>query len=319
MSDLDTAIGRVVTRDDGLDPARAQAMHATLDLEGPPPGPGASLPRFWHWAYFWDAQPPARLGRDGHPRPGGAEDSPGGFIPDTGLPRRMWAGGAVTWHAPLILGAAATRSSRIASIERKTGRSGPLVFVTLLHEITGPSGLALRERQDLVYRPDPSPDPSPDPAPSPDPGTGPSPDPSPDAAAPPPRQAPKDETAMERYAPDPVQLFRYSALTFNGHRIHYDLAYCRAVEGYPGLVVHGPMLAQRLIDLAARLRPDLAHFAFRAVAPVFCPERFEACARAEGDGLALWIRGADGRLAMTASARPEPDPQHAQTPESQAR
>ncbi|MEM8742825.1 MAG: hypothetical protein AAGE13_15195 [Pseudomonadota bacterium] len=312
MSDLETAIGRVVTHDDGLDPARALAMHATLDLDGPPPGAGAPLPRFWHWAYFWDAQPPARLGRDGHPRPGGADASPGGFIPDTGLPRRMWAGGAITWHAALPLGAGATRSSRIAAITRKTGRSGPLAFVTLHHDIHGASGLALRERQDLVYRADPDPGSAAASAGA-EASAGPAADMQP---------APSDETAMERHAPDPVQLFRYSALTFNGHRIHYDLAYCREVEGYPGLVVHGQMLAQRLIDLAARLRPDLAQFSFRAVAPIFCPERFEACAKPEGDGLALWIRGADGRLAMRAAARPappEPDPRPAPLPEDRTR
>ncbi|MEM9048175.1 MAG: MaoC family dehydratase N-terminal domain-containing protein [Pseudomonadota bacterium] len=349
MNDPQQAVGRQMQRHDALDPERARAMHATLDLPGPAPGLGDPLPRFWHWAYFWDSQPPEKLGRDGHPRPGGAADA---FIPNTGLPRRMWAGGAIEWFAPLPLGKPALRRSTISDVAHKAGRSGPLAFVTVTHELLDADGsLAVRERQDIVYRPDPDPDPDPEsetepreaepstPEPSiPEPGvpksrkaapdrlagrdagrpamreanpTSPAADgpqtrqASPAAKAPssfPAQKAPRNETLRARFRPDATQLFRYSALTFNGHRIHYDLAYCREVEGYPGLVVHGPLMAQRMIDLAAQHLTNLTRFSFRAMAPVFCPAAFEACAKPDGDGLALWIRREDGGLAMQAQA-----------------
>src|SRR6056297_2193519 len=150
MTDPQDSIGRSIELADPLDPARARALHATLDLPGDPPAEGDPLPPFWHWIHFWDIQPPDALGRDGHPRPGA-------FIPDTGLPRRMWAGGALEWLAPLPIGAPARRRSVIADVARKEGRSGPLAFVSVTHEVSGAAGLAIRERQDLVYRPDPVP------------------------------------------------------------------------------------------------------------------------------------------------------------------
>ncbi|MXU64152.1 FAS1-like dehydratase domain-containing protein [Oceanomicrobium pacificus] len=258
---------------DRIDPMRVAAMHATLGRDGPPPATGDALPPFWHWAGFWDCQPPDRLGRDGHP-------ALGGFLPDLGLPRRMWAGGRLRFLGPLRIGEAATRASRILKIAEKTGRSGPLAFVTVEHRIMQGDRVALTEEQDLVYREDPVPG-----APQPQPAA-----------------APTDEVQATRHKGDPVTLFRYSALTFNGHRIHYDRDYCRDVEGYPGLVVHGPLLAQMLVDRADATLGGLASFAFRAMAPVFDGEPFEVCHRPEGDGLALWIRGADGRLAMQATA-----------------
>ncbi|QDL91627.1 acyl dehydratase [Paroceanicella profunda] len=264
-------------RTDRIDPERAAAMHATFALTGSPPGPGDLLPPFWHWCQFWDIHPPGALGRDGHPRPGLA-------LPDTGLPRRMWAGGRLEWHAPLRIGAPAERRSRVLSTTRKAGRSGPLAFVTLRHEIFSEDGLAVTEEQDIVYREDPRPG----------------------DATPQPGPAPRDETARESHRFDGTALFRYSALTFNGHRIHYDIDYCREVEGYPGLVVHGPILAQLMIRMAGRMLPRLARFSFRAASPVFHTETFETCARPEGTGLALWVRGPDGRLAMTATASPTP-------------
>jgi len=273
MDAAEDAIGRERETRDGLDPARAAALHATLDLPGPPPGPGDPLPPFWHWVYFWDIVPAGGLGRDGHPKTGG-------FIPDTGLPRRMWAGGQLTWHAPLTLGRPAIRRTRIENVARKTGRSGPLAFVTLRHEITGAEGLAVSEVQELVYRADPAPG----------------------QPAPPPRPAPEDDEVAQELHADQTVLFRYSALTFNGHRIHYDLDYCRAVEGYPGLVVHGPLLAQHLILLARDRLGGLSRFSFRALSPVFHHQRFFACARSAPEGLQLWIRGDDGRLAMQAEA-----------------
>ncbi len=267
-------VGRSLTLTDRIDPARVAALHATLERPGPAPAEGDPLPPFWHWAQFWDIQSMAALGRDGHPRPGA-------FIPDTGLPRRMWAGGRLSWTGlPLAVGEVVTRRTTIAAAERKEGRSGPLAFITLRHSYAGAAGEALVEEQDLVYRPDPQPG---------------------DAVATP-RPAPVDETLRRDLGASTATLFRYSALTFNAHRIHYDLPYARDVEGYPDLVVHGPLMAQHLIHLAHDSLPHLARFSFRGAAPVFQPDRFTACARPEGAGLALWIRTATGGLAMTAEA-----------------
>lgn len=254
-----------------IDPGRAEAMAATLGVTVP--GIGEPLPPFWHWSQFWVAEPPWNLGRDGHP-------AAGGFLPDVGLPRRMWAGGAIEFHAPLKIGAEATRTSIVRDVVRKTGRTGPLAFVRVEHRITSEGTLCITEEQQLVFRNDPEPD----------------------APVSEPEAAPKNESVSVSHRVTTTDLFRYSALTFNGHRIHYDVAYAREVEGYPGLVTHGPLLAQRLIELAARELGGLSRFSFRARAPLFHFEGFEACARPDEDGLSLWIRGEDGRLAMTARA-----------------
>jgi 3-methylfumaryl-CoA hydratase len=261
------------TLTDLLDPARAAALHATLGLPGPAPTAGDPLPPFWHYIYFWDIASAANLGRDGHPKTGD-------FIPDTGLPRRMWAGGALEFLAPLRLGAPAEKISQIDNQVHKSGRTGPLAIVTLTHRLEQNGKVCVRERQDLIYRQDPAPD----------------------AVAPAPTPAPKDETERHQARFSPTLLFRYSALTFNGHRIHYDRDYCQTVEGYPGLVVHGPLLAQLLIQFAAQLRGSLRRFEFRAIAPLFDFETAEICARPDGDDLTLWVRGPDGRLCMTAKA-----------------
>ncbi|WP_316013904.1 MaoC family dehydratase N-terminal domain-containing protein [Roseobacter sp. HKCCA0434] len=249
---------------DLMDPARISALFATLGIAGD----AATVPPFAHHIYFWDAQPPAALGRDGHP-------ATGDFIPDMGLPRRMWAGGRLSFHAPLATGRPAERRSTVASAVRKTGRTGPLAFVTLRHEIVQDGTLCLVEEQDLVYR-------------------------EADAPAATPERC--EAVAPERHPTDTTLLFRYSALTFNGHRIHYDRDYARAVEGYPDLVVHGPILAQLLALRAERTLGRLETFSFRARAPIFCGEQIETCAEAEGDTLRLWVRGPDGRLAMQADA-----------------
>ncbi len=270
-------IGRSLSRADRIDPWPGAALLATLGIDRPAPGPGEPLPLLWHWLHFHEAVPRAELGPDGHPATG----RPGGLVPPMGAARRMWAGGRFEVHGPLPVGAPARQVSRLAAVGEKTGRRGPFTLVTLVHEVHGPEGLALTEAQDLVYR------------------AG-------DGAPADPAAAPRDETAAESWVADPVLLFRYSALTFNGHRIHYDPGHARA-EGYPGLVVHGPLLATLLLELARRLGHDRpARFGFRATAPVFAGEPFETCARPEGDGLALWVRGADGRLAMTAGLSAAP-------------
>lgn len=254
---------------DVMDPARATAMQIAM---GQPADitDGSPLPPFFHQLYFWTPRPPTELGRDGHPMVGG-------LIPDMGLPRRMWAGGRLIFDTPLIAGRQAIRHSVVEQATHKTGRSGPLGFVTLRHEFRQRDTLCLTEWQDLVYRQDPSPD-----APKP--------------VAP---QARNDETDRRERVFNSTLLFRYSALTFNGHRIHYDLDYARDVEGYDGLVVHGPLLAQHLMLMATDLMGPLAEFTFRASSPLMHFETAEFC-RKDND---LWVRAPDGRQCMRATAR----------------
>lgn len=252
---------------DVMDPARANALLAML---GRPAtlAPGDALPPFFHQIYFWDAQPPARLGRDGHPAVGQ------GLIPDPGLPRRMWAGGTLGFAAPVVLGQPAEKRSRVVSVTHKTGRSGPLCFVTLQHDIWQDGRCRVTETQDLVYRNDPDPK----------------------ARAPqPPWPEHRAEDRLERRF-TPTDLFRYSALTFNGHRIHYDLDYARNTEGYEGLVVHAPLLVQELLLWAQDIHLPCGQFSFRAVAPVMHGETVTLCRR----DTALWVAGRDGRLCLKA-------------------
>jgi 3-methylfumaryl-CoA hydratase len=195
----------------------------------------------------------------------------------------MWAGGRLEFLQPLRVGDEATRHSQIASVTSKSGTSGALVFVTVRHEIKVDAKLALTEEHDIVYRQAPA------------------------AGAPAPalQPAPTDEAFARAVVPDPVLLFRYSALTFNGHRIHYDRRYVVEVEGYPGLVVHGPLIATLLLDLLRRERAGIAvrQFRFRAMAPLFDLWPFTLCGRPDGaGGFALWARGPNGELAMSASA-----------------
>lgn len=257
------------SQSDVMDPARAAACLAALDLPAEI-GAGQALPPFFHQLYFWDARTPGRLGRDGHPKTGG-------LIPDMGLPRRMWAGGQLEFHAPLRAGLPATKTTTLAASSHKQGRSGPLGFVRLRHDITQSEQLCVTEYQDLVYRQDPAPE----------------------APRPQPPMAPQDEQWAERRGFDSTLLFRYSALTFNGHRIHYDLDYARSVEGYDGLVVHGPLLAQYLMLIAQRKLGGLKRFSFRATAPLMHVEQAAFCWADDGR---LWVRTPDGRQNMMAQA-----------------
>ena len=255
---------------DVLDPARAAAFQVALGLQANIVE-GTALPPFFHQLYFWKALPPDQLGRDGHPGVGRA-----GLIPDLGLPRRMWAGGRLKFQHALRAGVAAEKTSVLESAVRKTGRTGPLGFVVLRHEIRQDGQLCLTEWQDIVYREDPG------------------------AAAPkpiPPR-APLNETDSRAAAFSSTLLFRYSALTFNGHRIHYDLDYARDVEGYDGLVVHGPLLAQQLMLMAQDLMGPLEEFSFRASSPLMHHETATLCRKGE----TLWVRGPDGRQCLQATA-----------------
>jgi len=253
---------------DVLDPARAAALQATLGLETPLHA-GDMLPPFYHQLYFWTPAPPQALGRDGHPRVGGV-------IPDMGLPRRMWAGGQLTFHAPLRIGMSAQKVTQLASHTHKEGRTGPLGFVTLRHEIWQSDVLCVTEMQDLVYRAEVQPD----------------------AVTPVPPVARTDAQSHDAVRFDATRLFRYSALTFNGHRIHYDLDYARDVEGYDGLVVHGPLLAQLLMLKAQTELGPLGAFSFRATAPLMHFEEATLCRT----GTDLWVTGPDGRQCMQAQA-----------------
>jgi 3-methylfumaryl-CoA hydratase len=261
---------------DRLDPARAGALAATLDR--PAPATGEALPLLWHWSFFWEPTPTAGLGVDGHA-------APGDFLPPVDLPHRMWAGGRVRCDAPLTVGAIAWRMRTVRDVREKTGRSGRLVFVTVRAEITDDAGGHVVEDQDLVYR-EPR-------------------------AAPPPGE-PAEAGAWRRVVhPDPVWLFRYSALTFNGHRIHYDRAYATEREGYAGLVVHGPLMATLLLDLVRHEggQPAPGAFAFRAQRPVLDTAPFTLHGRpgpALGDAT-LWVANGAGECAMTAEAHAEPD------------
>jgi 3-methylfumaryl-CoA hydratase len=286
MDDVAAWVGRRSTAQAWLDPAQADRMNATLDRE---PGfrPGDELPPAWHWLYFFDTVRAGELGPQGHPRLGLR-------LPPVGLPRRMWAGGTLTFHRPLLLATTVEQVSTIRAVTAKRGRSGPLVFVTVEHVLRelgpevdddgGTGDAALVEEQTIVYRPAPTPDA--------------------DTSAPDSAPAPGEAAFTRSWALDGVALFRYSALTFNGHRIHYDADYCRDVEGYPGLVVHGPLLATLLLDLAAGHGRPLGRFSYTARSPLFLPEPFTVNGRPDGDATRMWVTGPDGLTAMQAQAQP---------------
>jgi 3-methylfumaryl-CoA hydratase len=274
----DDWIGREEERTERLSAAAVQALAATLDIPTAP-AVGEALPPGWQWLFFNPVVPRSGLGADGHPKRGG-------FLPPIELPRRMWAGSRLRYLAQLPVDALATRRSRIQKIENKVGKRGSLWFVTVEHTTVHNGVPCIVEEQDIVYR-----DATPPAAASGAP------------AAPPPRHDTEAQWGQD-VQPDTTLLFRYSALTFNGHRIHYDQAYARDEEGYPDLVVHGPLTATLLQQLAlaqggGRL---LGSFEFRGVSPLFVGRSFRVEGRTEGDGLALWARGPDGELAMSATA-----------------
>jgi 3-methylfumaryl-CoA hydratase len=269
-------IGRSQTREDIVTVPPIRALSATLDRADPEPATGDVLPPAWHWLYFLPHERQSELGPDGHARRGG-------FLPPVPLQRRMWAGSRIEFLRPIRVGEAMTRTSSIAGVTLKEGRSGPLLFVKVRHEIATAGETAVVEEQDLVYRDRPGPC---EPARTPSP-------------------APADAQWTREIVPDDVLLFRYSALTFNGHRIHYDRRYATEIEGYPGLVVHGPLLATLLLDLLRRHRPDarVTRFAFRAVMPLFDTAPFFVCGGERETGeVALWARDSNGALAVDASA-----------------
>ena len=272
IGDLQGWVGKTETRTDLITAAPMAALAATLDRDDAEPRAGDPVPPLWHWLYFLPRDRQSDLAEDGHAHRGG-------FLPPVPLPRRMWAGDRIEFRRPLRVGETITRTSRILDVRRKEGRTGPLIFVVVRHEI----GDALAEEHDIVYR-QPS---------------------SPGEAATMPPAAPARAPWERVIKPDDVLLFRYSALTFNGHRIHYDRRYATEVEGYPGLIVHGPLIATLLVDLLRRNAPDaaIARFTFRAVSPLFDTAPFTVCGQPDDNGKAvhLWARNPQGGLAMDAT------------------
>ncbi|WP_434666176.1 MaoC family dehydratase N-terminal domain-containing protein [Paraburkholderia sp. A3BS-1L] len=270
-------VGRNSESADCVTEAPVRLMQATLDAVEAGVLP-SGLPPLWHWLYFLPGERQSGIGPDGHPKRGS-------FLPPIALPRRMWAGGRLQFLRPLSVGEPIQRVSTIKRVQSKSGRSGELVFVTVLHEISSVSGIAIREEQDIVYRDAPAPG----------------------AASPQPVTAPTDEQFGRTVTPDPVLLMRYSALTFNGHRIHYDRPYAMQEEGYPGLVVHGPLLATLLMETLRAAHPEktVRSFEFKAVSPLFDIAPFSVNGKLEGGTARLWARGSEGQLAMQASAEVE--------------
>lgn len=266
-------VGRFVEIDDDIRTQPAAFMQATLDRESTLAN-GQPVPPLWHWLYFLEAKRASELGRDAHPRKGG-------FLPPVELPRRMWAGGRFEFHEPLLFGQQAKKKSTIKAVKEKTGRSGKLCFVTVLHEVFQNGTLRITEEHDIVYREDPAPN----------------------APRPKPSFAPDEAEVSERITPTQVMMFRYSALTFNGHRIHYDVDYARQVEGYDGLVFHGPLIATLLVDLAARsFDQSPKRFSFMGKAPIAGLKSFEILGTRREQSMELWAKRSDGVLAMSALA-----------------
>lgn len=268
-------IGSEEVREERADLAPVRRLLVMLDDTETTFADGDTLPALWHWLYFLPEAPQSQLGPDGHPRRGG-------FLPPVVLPRRMFAGAQIRFHAAIAIGAALRLEARVTNVEAKSGRSGDLVFVTVENRILADGALAVEETQNIVYRE------AGDPVPAP-----------PSVDLPP---APAGSWSQTITA-DPVLLFRFSALTFNGHRIHYDRIYATGEEGYPGLIVHGPLIAMALMDLVRRNagRP-VTGYRFRAQAPIFDGAPFRVTGVAENSAVTLTAERCDGTAAMTAEA-----------------
>jgi len=271
-------VGRQQHRVDWINPNHLAAWSATLDRDDPFPREGDPVPAGFHWTLFTPLTRRSDLGHDGHPRRGG-------FLPPVLLPRRMWAGSRIQFHRPLRVGERVEQASVVQKVEEKSGRAGALVFVTVRHQVSGIAGLAVSEEQDIVYREAPKPG----------------------ASAPPAVLEPAPGGAWRReIVPDDVLLFRYSALTFNGHRIHYDRRYATTEEGYAGLVVHGPLVATLLLDLLRRQLPaaTVERFRFKGLRPTVdtSPFTVEGGPGDDERHVRLWSTDGRGQVGMEAEA-----------------
>jgi 3-methylfumaryl-CoA hydratase len=277
IDELRAWVGRSQTLRDTITAAPVAGLTATLDHAEAPVGPGMALHPLWHWLYFLPMHRQSEIGADGHARRGG-------FLPPVPLPRRMWAGSQFEFRSPVRVGDAAERRSTIADVTVKDGRTGRLVFVKVKHEVmcNGSADAAIVEFHDIVYREAKRPT----------------------DVEPPPQAAATGAEWQRTLVPDDVLLFRYSALTFNGHRIHYDRKYVTEVEGYPGLIVHGPLIATLLMDLLRRHLPqaEVAAFRFKAVRPTFDLHPFKVNGQRDGNEVKLWAQDHEGHLTMDAVA-----------------
>jgi len=279
LSELQAWTGRRETWRDQVGATPVKALNATLDHPAMPADPGTPLPPLWHWLYFLPLHRQSEIGPDGHAKRGG-------FLPPVPLPRRMWAGSQFEFRSPIRVGDSVERKSTIADVSGKEGRTGKLVFVKVRHEVrcNDSPEPAIVEFHDIVYREARRPG----------------------DVEPPPQRAETGAAWQREIVPDDVLLFRYSALTFNGHRIHYDRKYVTEVEGYPGLIVHGPLIATLLMDLVRRSLPeaDVATFRFKAVRPTFDLNPFRVNGELQDDGktLRLWAQDHEGWLTMDATA-----------------
>jgi 3-methylfumaryl-CoA hydratase len=269
-------IGRTQEATDIVTAQLVKGLRATLFQEIGEPKAGDPAPFTVHWCLAQPVFPMSMLGPDGHP-------TRGGFLPPVPLPRRMWAGGELAFLDTLRVGDQATRTSRISDVTVKTGSTGQLCFVSVEHTVTSPRGIAIRERQDIVYR---------------EMGAAQAPAPAKPTAPPPAGQH------RETHVSDPVLLFRYSALTFNGHRIHYDRDYVTEVERYPGLIFHGPLQATFIVEMAARLRGGKPPktFSYRGVQPLFEGSEFSINANDNGAAMELWTANEAGQPTMKGTA-----------------
>ena len=264
-------VGRREKRLDVIDAGHARAMQATLDLE-PSLQDGDVLPALWHWLYFLDHSRTAELATDGL-----ADASP--ILPPIDLPNRMWAGARFEFSAPVIIGQMVEREREVISVNLKQGSSGPLCFVTLMDSFRADARLLFSEAHEIVYRTPPQ------------------------KGASPKVEMPYLEETSETVVPGPILLFRYSALTFNSHRIHYDPDYCREEEGYPGALVHGPLTATLLCDFAERLCPKpISRFRLKATAPLFSGQPIRLAGRILEGRAHVWAVTSEGGLAMDAEA-----------------
>lgn len=272
---LQAWIGREERGSVRVDPATVSHMAALLDWQRPPQ-PGDPLPCLWHWLFLAQPARSSDIGHDGHP-------VPGGFLPKLPLWRRMWAGSRLQFGAVIRIGETIDRLSSIEDVKLKNGKSGPLAFVTVRHEISVEGRAVIEELQDIAYR-----------------------DPSPRVPSAPAPHEPNPAPQFSRViSPHPVLLFRYSALTFNAHRIHYDRDYAVRDEGYPGLVVQAPLTATLLLDLVGRGCPDaqIEALHFRALKPLFDLQPFSIHGRREGREASLWAEAPDGAVALTMKTR----------------
>lgn len=271
---LQAWIGRRETAVDHITVPLVQRLAATLDRDDPAPRPGDPLPAGWHGVLFPRVVRHTQIGPDGHPQRGD-------FVPPVPLPRRMNGGKRIRFHGELRVADEVVRESVIQAIEHKQGRSGPMVVVTVKTDIHTPRGLAVTEEQDILYRDAARPDVA--------------------RAAPP--EAPRDARWQRAWTPDEVMLFRYSAVTFNAHRIHYDQPYVTRTEGYPERIVNGGLTALLVFELAREaLRAPIAQCTVRNVSPLYVRRTLTVCGRPEADAgaAAFWVTGHQGALSLSA-------------------